>query len=95
MLIKFDILGNGSLSVLRDALAQLEEQGEPDPNVNTEYLGARGVTSAVLAERIDKCYPFVAMPVATVANPIPGSLWNKELVSEFLLRLFLALSFSD
>jgi DNA polymerase III alpha subunit len=32
-LIKFDLLGNGSLSVLRDALAQLEEQGEPDPQV--------------------------------------------------------------
>lgn len=33
-LIKFDILGNGSLSVLRDALAQLEEQGETDPQVD-------------------------------------------------------------
>lgn len=32
-LIKFDLLGNGSLSVLRDALRQLEEQGEPDPEV--------------------------------------------------------------
>jgi len=32
-LIKFDILGNGSLSVLRDALAQLEEDDIPDPQV--------------------------------------------------------------
>ena len=32
-LIKFDILGNGSLAVLRDALAQLEEQGVGDPRV--------------------------------------------------------------
>ncbi len=32
-LIKFDILGNGSLSVLRDTLAQLEEQGLEDPEV--------------------------------------------------------------
>ncbi len=32
-LIKFDILGNGSLSVLRDALAQLDEQGIADPGV--------------------------------------------------------------
>ncbi|MDD5674143.1 MAG: DNA polymerase III subunit alpha, partial [Chitinivibrionales bacterium] len=32
-LIKFDILGNGSLSVLRDTLAQLMQQGLPDPNV--------------------------------------------------------------
>lgn len=32
-LIKFDILGNGSLSVLRDALQQLEDAGSPDPNV--------------------------------------------------------------
>ncbi len=32
-LIKFDLLGNGSLSVLRDALGQIEEQGFPDPEV--------------------------------------------------------------
>jgi len=32
-LIKFDLLGNGSLSVLRDTLKQLEEQGLPDPEV--------------------------------------------------------------
>jgi DNA-directed DNA polymerase III PolC len=32
-LIKFDILGNGSLSVLRDTLAQLEEQGRGNPRV--------------------------------------------------------------
>ena len=32
-LIKFDLLGNGSLSVLRDTLFQVEEQGLPDPEV--------------------------------------------------------------
>ncbi len=32
-LIKFDLLGNGSLSVLRDTLAQIEEAGLPDPEV--------------------------------------------------------------
>ena len=32
-LIKFDLLGNGSLSVLRDTLAQIEEQNYPDPEV--------------------------------------------------------------
>jgi error-prone DNA polymerase len=32
-LIKFDLLGNGSLSVLRDTLFQVEEQGLPDPQV--------------------------------------------------------------
>jgi error-prone DNA polymerase len=32
-LIKFDLLGNGSLSVLRDTLAQVEEQNYPDPEV--------------------------------------------------------------
>lgn len=32
-LIKFDLLGNGSLSVFRDTLAQLEEQGLPDPGI--------------------------------------------------------------
>jgi DNA-directed DNA polymerase III PolC len=33
-LIKFDILGNGSLSVLRDALRQIKEQGLADPRVS-------------------------------------------------------------
>jgi error-prone DNA polymerase len=33
-LIKFDILGNGSLSVLRDTLRQLDVQGLPDPGVS-------------------------------------------------------------
>jgi error-prone DNA polymerase len=32
-LIKFDILGNGSLSVLRDTLFQIHEQGYSDPRV--------------------------------------------------------------
>jgi error-prone DNA polymerase len=32
-LIKFDLLGNGSLSVLRDALDQIRAQGRPDPQV--------------------------------------------------------------
>lgn len=32
-LIKFDILGNGSLSVLRDALRNIEDQGFEDPEV--------------------------------------------------------------
>jgi len=32
-LVKFDILGNGSLSVLRDALSMLQGQGVPDPRV--------------------------------------------------------------
>ncbi len=39
-LIKFDILGNGSLSVLRDALSQLAEQDIADPRVSD----------------LDKCY---------------------------------------
>ena len=33
-LIKFDILGNGSLSVLRDTLGQIHRQGLPDPGVH-------------------------------------------------------------
>ena len=35
-LIKFDILGNGSLSVLRDTLQQIREQGDRDPEVWNE-----------------------------------------------------------
>src|SRR5690606_25862392 len=33
-LIKFDLLGNGSLSVFRDAMAQIESQGLPDPRIS-------------------------------------------------------------
>lgn len=33
-LIKFDILGNGSLSVLRDTLQQLKEQSFPNPDIS-------------------------------------------------------------
>lgn len=32
-LIKFDLLGNGSISVLRDTLGQIADQGGPDPEV--------------------------------------------------------------
>lgn len=39
-LIKFDILGNGSLSVVRDTVQQLFDQGLPDPDV----------------ANLDKCY---------------------------------------
>lgn len=38
-LIKFDILGNGSLSVLRDTLGQIDEQGYDDPAVwNSDHV---------------------------------------------------------
>jgi error-prone DNA polymerase len=38
-LIKFDILGNGSLSVLRDTLDLLHEQGHDDPRVwDSDYI---------------------------------------------------------
>ncbi|MFP4522690.1 MAG: PHP domain-containing protein, partial [Fibrobacterota bacterium] len=33
-LIKFDLLGNGSISVLRDTLRAIEKQGLPDPGVS-------------------------------------------------------------
>ncbi len=33
-LIKFDLLGNGSISVFRDTLAQLEQSGIPDPKIS-------------------------------------------------------------
>jgi DNA-directed DNA polymerase III PolC len=49
-LVKFDILGNGSLSVLRDTLNQIEEQGYADPAVDDmETLFADAKVKAMMA----------------------------------------------
>jgi error-prone DNA polymerase len=68
-LIKFDILGNGSLSVLRDALAQLEEQGEADPNVNDlEKCYADPAVQDVIRKGRTKGIFYIESPAQTRLN---------------------------
>ena len=50
-LIKFDLLGNGSISVLRDTLFQIEEQRQPDPEVwNVKKCFADPAVRRIMAE---------------------------------------------
>ncbi len=68
-LIKFDILGNGSLSVLRDALAQLEEQGEPDPHVHDlEKCYADPAVQDVIRKGRTKGIFYIESPAQTRLN---------------------------
>jgi DNA polymerase III alpha subunit len=68
-LIKFDILGNGSLSVLRDALAQLAEQGEDDPNVfDLEKCYADPAVKDVIRKGRTKGIFYIESPAQTRLN---------------------------
>ena len=68
-LIKFDILGNGSLSVLRDALAQLEEQGAADPQVwDLEKCYADEAVKDVIRKGRTKGIFYIESPVQTRLN---------------------------
>jgi error-prone DNA polymerase len=53
-LIKFDLLGNGSLSVFRDTLAQLEEQGLPDPGISKPHNLAKCFEDPMVQEIMGK-----------------------------------------
>ena len=68
-LIKFDILGNGSLSVLRDALAQLAEQGEEDPEVwDLEKCYADPAVKDVIRKGRTKGIFYIESPAQTRLN---------------------------
>jgi DNA-directed DNA polymerase III PolC len=68
-LIKFDILGNGSLSVLRDALAQLEEQGAADPQVwDLEKCYADEAVKDVIRKGRTKGIFYIESPAQTRLN---------------------------
>jgi error-prone DNA polymerase len=68
-LIKFDILGNGSLSVLRDALAQLAEQGEEDPEVwNLEKCYTDPAVQEVIRKGRTKGIFYIESPAQTRLN---------------------------
>lgn len=68
-LIKFDILGNGSLSVLRDALAQLAEQGEEDPKVHDlEKCYADEAVKDVIRKGRTKGIFYIESPAQTRLN---------------------------
>ncbi len=68
-LIKFDILGNGSLSVLRDALVQLEEQGVDDPQVwDLEKCYADEAVKDVIRKGRTKGIFYIESPAQTRLN---------------------------
>jgi len=68
-LIKFDILGNGSLSVLRDALAQLEDDGVPDPEVwNLEKCYADETVQDVIRKGRTRGIFYIESPAQTRLN---------------------------
>ena len=68
-LIKFDILGNGSLSVLRDALAQLAEQGEEDPGVfDVDKCCADGAVRDVIRKGRTRGIFYIESPAQTRLN---------------------------
>jgi DNA-directed DNA polymerase III PolC len=68
-LIKFDILGNGSLSVLRDTLAQLKDQGLPDPRVwNLEKCYADPAVREIVGGGRTKGIFYIESPAQTRLN---------------------------
>jgi error-prone DNA polymerase len=68
-LIKFDILGNGSLSVLRDALQQLDDQALPDPDVwNLEKCYADPRVQDIIAKGRTKGIFYIESPAQTRLN---------------------------
>lgn len=68
-LIKFDILGNGSLSVLRDALAQIEAQDEADPGVHDlEKCYADPAVQDVIRKGRTKGIFYIESPAQTRLN---------------------------
>ncbi len=68
-LIKFDILGNGSLSVLRDALQQLEEQSLPDPDVSDlEKCYRDGAVRNLISRGLTKGVFYIESPAQTRLN---------------------------
>ena len=68
-LIKFDLLGNGSLSVLRDTLQQIEDQSLPDPNVwDLEKCYHDPVVQDIIAKGRTKGIFYIESPAQTRLN---------------------------
>ena len=87
-LIKLDILGNGSLSVLRDALAQLEEDGIPDPQVwDLEKCYADERVCDVIRKGRTKGIFYIESPAQTRLNKKAQAQTFKELtITSSLVR---------
>lgn len=87
-LIKFDILGNGSLSVLRDALAQLEEQGEPDPHVDDlEMCYADPAVQDVIRKGRTKGIFYIESPAQTRLNKkVQAETFEEITITSSLVR---------
>ena len=68
-LIKFDLLGNGSLSVLRDALEQVESQGFEDPDIsNLEKCYADERVQDIISKGRTRGIFYIESPAQTRLN---------------------------
>jgi DNA polymerase-3 subunit alpha/error-prone DNA polymerase len=87
-LIKFDLLGNGSLSVLRDALTQVEEQGLSDPHVsNLDMCYADPKTIEVITKGRTRGVFYIESPAQSRLNKKAGVETFEELaITSSLVR---------
>ena len=87
-LIKFDLLGNGSLSVLRDALAQIWEQGLPDPEVwDLEKCYADKKTQTIMAEGGTRGVFYIESPAQMRLNQkADANTFDEIVVTSSLVR---------
>jgi len=79
-LIKFDILGNGSLSVLRDTLAQIRDQGLADPGVwDLERCFGDEQVARIIAKGRTKGIFYIESPAQSRLNRKAGARTFEEI----------------
>ena len=87
-LIKFDLLGNGSLSVLRDALDQIRTQGLPDPEVwNVDKCCGDRAVRKMIAEGRTRGIFYIESPAQMRLNiKAQASTFEEVTVTSSLVR---------
>ena len=87
-LIKFDILGNGSLSVLRDTLRQIKDQGSPDPQVwDLEKCYADPAVQEIMASGRTKGIFYIESPAQTRLNKkVQAQTFEEITITSSLIR---------
>ncbi|MEN9355398.1 MAG: polymerase alpha subunit, partial [Fibrobacterota bacterium] len=87
-LVKFDILGNGSLSVVRDVLEQLEAQGHPDPELgDMERIQSDPKVQAMMREGGSRGVFYIESPAQTRLNRKSGAQTLEEIgITSSLVR---------
>ena len=87
-LVKFDILGNGSLSVLRDALEMLREQGGEDPGMwDLERIQDDPEVRRMMAEGDTRGVFYIESPAQIRLNKRAGATTFEEIgITSSLVR---------